>query len=95
MYGVDGYDTQSFGNNPGRWDFLNDFDHGIYAFAIPQAYAELANGDFSVKLGHFFTIVGYEVVPAPGNFFFSHSFTMYNSEPFMHTGASGDLQGVG
>lgn len=87
MYGVDGADTQSFGNNPGKWDFDNGFDHGQYAFAIPQAYVELANGDWSVKIGHFFTLVGYEVVTAPDNFFYSHAFTMYNSEPFTHTGA--------
>jgi hypothetical protein len=43
-------------------------------------------GDLSVKVGKFFTIIGYEVVGATGNFFYSHSYTMYNSEPFTHTG---------
>jgi hypothetical protein len=89
MYGVDGYDAQAFGSNPGTWDFKNGFDHGIYAWAMPQAYAELALHDLSVKLGHFYTPVGYEVVTSPDNFFFSHAFTMYNSEPFTHTGALG------
>ena len=87
MYGTDSYDTQAFGNNPGRWDYENGWDHGIYGWAMPQAYGEIANGDLSVKFGHFFTLVGYEVVPATGNFFFSHAYTMYNSEPFTHTGA--------
>ena len=64
----------------------NGFDHGIYAWALPQAYAELADCDVSVKLGHFYTPVGYEVVTSPDNFFYSHAFTMYNSEPFTHTG---------
>jgi hypothetical protein len=50
-------------------------------------YAEVGRGDFSVKVGHFYTLVGYEVVTAPDNFFYSHAFTMYNSEPFTHTGA--------
>jgi len=86
VYGVDAQDTQAFGNNPGRWDFQNGFDHGIYGWAIPQAYAELANGDLSIKFGHFYTLVGYEVVTAPDNFFYSHAYTMYNSEPFTHTG---------
>lgn len=86
VYGTDANNTQAFGNVPGRWDLANGFDHGIYAFAFPQAYLELDNGDTSVKIGHFFTLVGYEVVPATGNFFFSHSFTMNNSEPFTHTG---------
>ncbi|MBC8356773.1 MAG: porin [Planctomycetes bacterium] len=87
MYGTDANNTQAFGNNPGAWDYLNGFDHGIYGWAIPQLYAELANGDFSVKLGHFYTLIGYEVVTAPDNFFYSHAFTMNNSEPFTHTGA--------
>ena len=32
-------------------------------------------GDWIVKVGHFFTPLGYEVVPATGNFFYSHSLT--------------------
>lgn len=87
VYGVDGTDTQAFGNPTGSFDFANGFDHGIYSWALPQIYGELAAGDLSVKVGHFFTLVGYEVIPSIGNFFYSHSFTMYNSEPFTHTGA--------
>ena len=87
MYGTDSGDTQAFGNPGGSWDFQNGFDHGGgYGFAFPQAYVELDNGDTNVKVGHFYTIAGYEVVPATGNFFFSHAFTMFNSEPFTHTG---------
>lgn len=87
MYGSDADDTQAFGNPAGSWDFDNGFDHGIYGFAIPQLYAEVASGDWSVKIGHFYTLVGYEVVTAPGNFFYSHAYTMFNNEPFTHTGA--------
>jgi hypothetical protein len=86
MYGIDAGDTQSFGNSTDKWDFENGFDHGIYGFAFPQLYLELGYEDFSIKGGHFYTLVGYEVVTAPDNFFFSHAFTMYNSEPFTHTG---------
>lgn len=86
VYGIDGPDTQAFGNPPGTWDFQNGFDHGAYGWAIPQAYGSAAVGDLGVKVGHFYTPVGYEVVPAPGNFFYSHALTMYNSEPFTHTG---------
>ena len=78
--------TQAFGT-PGGWD--NDWDHGVYGWAIPQAYLEVGRGDFSIKGGHFFTLVGYEVVTAPGNFFYSHALTMFNSEPFTHTGVLG------
>ena len=91
MYGVDAADTQAFSNPvnaaglPTGWD--TSFNNGQYGWAIPQAYVELAQGDWSVIIGHFYTLVGYEVVPAPNNFFYSHSLTMFNSEPFTHTGA--------
>ncbi|TWT57476.1 hypothetical protein KOR42_08370 [Thalassoglobus neptunius] len=87
MYGLDANDTQAFGNEPGNWDYENGFDHGQFGFAIPQLYGEVAFGDWSIKAGHFYTLLGYEVVTAPDNFFFSHAFTMYNSEAFTHTGA--------
>lgn len=89
MYGVDGNDAQAFGNDPGVWDFQNGFDHGIYEIALPQAYLEFAKCDFAVKVGHFYTPIGYEVVTTPDNFFYSKQLTFWNSEPFTHTGALG------
>jgi len=59
----------------------------FYGGALPQAYAEVAYNDLSVKLGHFYTILGYEVVPDTANFFPTHSYTMQYGEPFTHTGA--------
>ncbi len=88
LYGTDGPDTQAFGIPNRHWD--NSFDNapgGAYGHAIPQLYAEAAYGDLSVKVGHFFTIIGNEVVAATGNFFYSRQFTFYNAEPFTHTGA--------
>jgi hypothetical protein len=94
MYGVDAQFAQAFGNpraldgpNLGSWDA--SFDNGPYGWAMPQAYAQYARGDWSVKMGHFWTPAGYEVVPATGNFFYSHSLTQFNSEPFTHTGVLG------
>jgi hypothetical protein len=84
VYGTDAQKTQAFGNSGGTWDVT--FDNGVYGWAVPQAYAEFAWDDWNAKVGHFFTIVGYEVVPATGNFFYSHAYTMFNSEPFTHTG---------
>ena len=86
LYGTDGPDTQAFGIPNNHWD--NSWDNGgAYGHAIPQLYAEAAYGDLSVKVGHFFTIIGNEVVAATGNFFYSRQFTFYNAEPFTHTGA--------
>jgi len=89
VYGTDAQKTQAFGNPPAgnAGGFDNDWDHGRYGWALPQIYGELAVGNLSVIAGHFFTLIGYEVIPAPDNFFFSHAFTMFNGEPFTHTGA--------
>ena len=85
MYGTDSQDTQAFGTDPRGWD--NSWDNGNnYGWAMPQLYVEAGYGDLSVKAGHFYTIIGWEVVTAPDNFFYSHAYTMYNSEPFTHTG---------
>lgn len=85
VYGTDAQQTQAFGNPGPTWD--NGWDHGEYGWALPQVYGEVAINDLSVKVGHFFTPLGYEVIPATGNFFYSHALTMFNSEPFTHTGA--------
>lgn len=85
MYGTDAPKTQAFGGD--GWDNDPDFDRGGgYGWAIPQLYVEIGRGDLSIKMGHFYTLVGYEVVTAPDNFFYSHSLTMFNSEPFTHSG---------
>lgn len=101
MVGTDAGDTQAFGNsvdnagNVQRWDNISAFQTGRgYGIAVPQAYVEVAADNWSVKAGHFYTLIGYEVVTAPDNFFYSHAITMYNSEPFTHTGALASF-GVG
>ena len=86
VYGTDGIDTQAYGSEPGDWDRTWNAG-GHYGHAFPQLYAEVAYNDLKVKVGHFYTIMGYEVVPAPDNFFYSHSYAMYLAEPFTHTGA--------
>jgi Putative beta-barrel porin-2, OmpL-like. bbp2 len=77
-----GLDGTPVGNVP-RW---NTTDSQLYGFAMPQLYAETDYDDLRIKWGHFFTIIGYEVVPDIGNFFYSHSYTMQYGEPFTHTG---------
>jgi hypothetical protein len=84
LFGVDALATQCFGDHT--------FDYGwntssIYGFAMPQVYAEIAHDDVKVKVGHFYTPIGYEVVQAPQNFFYSHSYSHTFGEPFTHTGA--------
>jgi len=87
MYGSDAPNTQSFGNGTPNWDTDPGFTRGAgFGWAIPQFYLEATNGDTTVKAGHFYTLHGYEVVTAPDNFFFTHAYSMNNSEPFTHTG---------
>jgi len=84
VYGTDGQDTQAFGSQAGDWD--EPWDRGgFYGHAIPQLYADIAYNDLTVRVGHFFSIIGYEVVPAPQNFFYSRSYTR-RLESYTHTG---------
>jgi hypothetical protein len=84
MYGTDAQKMQATGNPSNTWDL--GWDHGVYGWALPQAYGEVAYGDLSVIAGHFITPLGYESVLSPQNFFYSHSLQSFNSEPFTHTG---------
>ncbi len=77
-----GLDGTKIGNVP-RWYSQSDRQYG---YAMPQAYVETDYDDLKIKWGHFYTIIGYEVVPAVGNFFYTHSYTMQYGEPFTHTG---------
>jgi len=95
VVGTHAPDTQSFGNNFNVYDFGDATTFGSkYGLAAPQIYVELGFKDFSIKGGKFYTPVGYEVVAAPDNFFYSHAFTMYLSEPFTHTGFLATYSGI-
>jgi hypothetical protein len=86
MYGTDAPFTQSIGFDD-DWEGSSTNRNQL---AIPQAYLEanLPIGDgLSLKAGHFYTLLGYEVVTAPDNFFYSHSYSMQYGEPFTHWGA--------
>lgn len=89
LYGIDAADTSAFGD--ASWDYTWQSSRAGnrqgYGSAIPQAYGQVGYGDLNVKVGKFFTIMGYEVVQATGNFFYSHTYTHNYGEPFTHTGA--------
>lgn len=105
MYGTDAIFTQAYGNptfnpntgavthNRGNWDLRLANTGRFYGVALPQAYAEFnlpfGNG-IDVKVGHFYTPMGYEVVTAPDNMFITHAYTMQYGEPFTHTGILGN-----
>jgi hypothetical protein len=89
LYGSDAIFTQAYGSPRGHWDLNLTSGSRFYDIALPQAYLEVfapfANG-ITAKIGHFYTIIGNEVVTAPDNFFYSHAYTMQYGEPFTHTG---------
>ncbi|MGZ8176249.1 MULTISPECIES: porin [Methylobacter] len=106
MFGTDSIFTQAYGSpaldvnsglvkNRGNWDLnlLGSNSNRFYDIALPQAYAEayapIGNG-LNIKAGHFYTPIGYETVPAPDNFFYTHAYTMQYGEPFTHTGVMGN-----
>ncbi|WP_207396499.1 porin [Bremerella alba] len=101
LYGTDYYFIQSTGletydDNSQKWNSGNGprdgGDAALYGLALPQFYVEAnvpwGNG-LNLKAGHFYTIMGYESVMAPENFFYSHSYMMQYGEPFTHTGILG------
>ncbi len=78
-----------------RFSTASNFDvnilnsNGERKLVFPQVYLNaflpIGNG-ITATVGHFYTLLGYEVVPSTGNFFFSHAYTMQYGEPFTHTG---------
>lgn len=101
LFGTDAIYAQAFGisafdentgepSNRGNWD-LNICCNSTrtYGIALPQAYLEayVPFGEgLNIKLGHFYTPIGYESVPAPDNFFYTRGYILNSGEPFTHTG---------
>lgn len=92
LYGEDYWLAQSTG-----WERNLDGTPGwsgseYYGLAMPQAYIEAGTCNLSVKIGHFYSVVGYEGVMAPDNFFYSKSYSYQFAGPFQHWGAQVDWQ---
>jgi hypothetical protein len=85
LFGYDFFLGQSRGFEVDR-SFNQRWNGQYYGLAIPQAYLEAGTERVSLKLGHFYTLVGYEVLPAVGNFFYSHAYSYQFGQPFTHWG---------
>ena len=94
LYGTDSVFTTARGLEVGG-DLSPKWNSQRYGLAMPQAYMEVyapwGNG-LTMKLGHFYTILGYETVPAVENFFYSKSLAFQYGEPFRHTGFLGSTR---
>ena len=89
LYGTDSAFTTARGLESDG-DFSPKWNSRRYGLTMPQAYLEIASpwrNGLSAKIGRFYTLLGYEGVPAVDNFFYSHSYSMLYGEPFTHTGA--------
>jgi len=89
LYGTDyrfplsrGLDARDDGTP--KW---NTDQRKFYGLAMPQAYLEFGTSKLSYKVGHFYTLLGNEVVPAINNVFYSHTYIFLYAYPFTHTGA--------
>jgi Putative beta-barrel porin-2, OmpL-like. bbp2 len=98
IYGTDAQKTQAIGNPNARFRNQGTFDaawdHGEYGWAIPQLYGELCGQNGSLKIGKWFTPAGFERVPSVQNFFYSRSYSFFNSQAFTHTGVLGSYNGL-
>ena len=81
LYGTDSRFLVSDGLDD-DWGDSNRF----YGGAMPQLYLDVAFNDLTIRMGRFYSILGYESPMAPENFFYSHTYTRQYGEPFTHTG---------
>jgi hypothetical protein len=58
----------------------------FYGPSLPQLYMDFGWNDLTVRVGHFTSIIGYEQLQAPENFFYSHTYMKEYGEPWTHTG---------
>jgi len=86
LYGTDYIYCESLGfeTNP---DGSPKWNAGIdYGLAMPQAYVDIGYGKMDLKVGRFYTIIGYESMMAISNFFYSMNYALRYAEPTTHTG---------
>jgi len=85
MYGTDARYTHFFNefdrvtNSPYQWDIV-ELDAQLHA---PTPFT---GGGTDIKIGQYPTPIGYEVIDATGNPFYTHSYQFLYSLPFKHTG---------
>ena len=83
-----------FGTDARYTHFLGEFDRSIHdrhQVDVVEAnflahFAALTDGGVDIKLGQYSTPLGYEVIDATGNTFYSHSYIFNFGIPLKHTG---------
>lgn len=85
IYGEDHLLAQSIGLEL-HDDGTSHWNSQYYGVAIPQAYLNFGSQALNLQVGHFYSVVGYEGVMAPDNFFYSKSYSYQFAGPFTHWG---------
>lgn len=86
MFGQDSRWMRSYVGLDSDWGTGQDGrGNDTYGFAMPQMYAELAVNNWSVKGGHFYTLLGVESAKASERFFYSEGLG-FQSLPVTHSG---------
>jgi hypothetical protein len=84
MYGTDARFTHTFGlfdratHSPYQWDLVEA--------SVSGHFPVIFGGGIDVKAGTYATPIGYEVIDANGNFFYTHSYIFNYGIPLKHTG---------
>ena len=53
------------------------FGRALYGLAMPQLYAEIAHERLTVRLGHFFSLLGHEELLPTENFYYTKSYAAF------------------
>lgn len=85
VFGTDHFRAQSRGFETDR-DFGPRWNGQFYGLALPQLYGAVGSDVLALKVGHFYTPLGYEVLPAPGNFFYTRAYSFQFGQPITHWG---------
>ena len=72
---------------------MQNYSTPSYGFAMPQLYMEMAINNWSVKLGHFYGLLGYEGATAPSRFFYTKGLTCA-ATPVSQTGVLATYNGL-
>jgi hypothetical protein len=89
LYGTDARITHTFG-------LLDRATKAMYQWDLVEANLQahlpvFVTGGLDLKAGIYSTPIGYEVINAPGNFFYTHSYIFNYGIPLKHTGVLGTL----
>lgn len=99
MFGEDARLMQSARGWDDSWDtgsmynpMTGAYDRDSYGFAMPQFYAEVAMNNWSLKMGHFYGLLGYEGVKATDRFFYTKGLG-FQVTPITQTGILASYNG--